>query len=121
MLRRKSPSDSSTEVSLAAAYPGTSEPFVLGHGLAGVHFYGLKETFYLSYGSLQAMRLNEESLTLVFATDEVVIAGRGLHALYVALAEQKVKRVHEQGERYEEMSESPVFIQRIQRQARTTC
>ena len=91
--------------------------------MAGVHFYGLKETFYLSYSTLQSMRLGEESLTLVFVTDEVVIEGRGLHALYVHLAEQKVKRVHEQGERYQEMSESPVFIQRIQRQARTmpTC
>jgi len=102
-----------------APYPGTTEPFVLGHGLAGVHFYALKETFYLSYATLQAMRLGEASLTLVFATDEVVIEGRGLHALYVQLAEQKVKRVHEQGERYEAVSESPVFIQRIERKSRT--
>ena len=119
MLRRNSPSDN--PVSASAAYPNTSEAFVQAHGAAGVHFYGLKETFYLSYGALQAMRLGEESLTLVFATDEVIIEGRGLHSLYAALAEQRVKRVHEQGERYQEVAESPVFIQRIQRHARTTC
>ena len=64
------------------------------------------------------MRLGEDSLTLVFATDEVVIAGRGLHALYLHLADQKVKRVHEQGERYRELSEAPVFIEKIERRPR---
>ena len=117
MLRRKLPSGNSAETGTTC--PSATEPFVLGHGLAGVHFYGLKETFYLSYGTLEAMRLGEETLTLIFATDEVVIEGRGLHALYVHLAEQKVRRVHEQGERYEEVCDSPVFIQRIQRQSRT--
>lgn len=91
----------------------------MGHGLAGVHFYALKETFYLPYGALQTMRLSEESLTLVFATDEVGITGRGLHALYVHLADQRVKRVHEQGERYRELSEAPVFVERIERRPRS--
>ena len=115
MLRRNSPSDNPS----SPVFPGATESFALGHGLPGVHFYGPKETFYLSYGTLQSMRLGEDSLTLIFSTDEVVIEGRGLHTLYVHLAEQKVKRVHEQGDRYEEVSEAPVFIRRIQRHSRT--
>jgi hypothetical protein len=102
------------------AYPTDTEPFVLGHGLTGVHFYGPKGAFYLAYGALQAMRLGEDSLTLVFTTDEVLIEGRGLHGLYVHLAEQKVKRVHEQGERYEKTTDASTFIRRIQRTPRMT-
>lgn len=114
MLRRSLPSDDTAGI----AYPSDTEPFVLGHGLTGVHLYGPKEAFYLAYATLQTMRLSEESLTVVFATDEVLIEGRGLHTLYVHLAEHKVKRVYEQGERYEQATDAPTFVRRIQRTPR---
>jgi hypothetical protein len=121
MLRRKSPSAESVapEPKGYVAYPALTEPFVAGHAPVGIHFYKTEEAFYLPYAALQAMRLKGESLTLIFATDEVQIEGRGLHSLYAQIAAQKVKRVHEQGERYEGDDEVAVFIRRIVCQARS--
>jgi hypothetical protein len=122
MLRRKSPSDSTAAAQPPAKdlvlYPDLAAPFVLGYAPVGVHFYRPKEAFYLPYASLQAMRLDGELLTLSFATDEVVIEGRGLHSLYAHLAEQKVKRVQEQGERYEQVDDGGTFIRSIERRLR---
>lgn len=121
MLRRKSQSDneSAAESKGFIPYPEMGESFVLGHAPAGVHFYMAKDAFYFPYAALQTMRFGKDTLTIVFATDEVTIEGHGLHSLYVQLAEHRVKRIHEQGERYESVGEAPVFIRKIQRMPRT--
>jgi len=120
MLRRNSRQAESerSETSRVVSYPPADEPFILGHSPAGIHFYRPKEAFYLPYSTLHAMRLSEDMLTLIFATDDVIVEGRGLHSLYAHIADQKVKRVHEQSARFEEGSDASIFIRRIQRRAR---
>ena len=121
MLRRKLPASEipNAETPGFISYPSLHDPFALGAAPAGIHFYRPKEAFYLPYASLQVMRLDDESLTILFATDEVIIEGRGLHSVYAQIANQNVSRVHEQGERFEESSEAPIFIRRIRHQARS--
>jgi len=99
--------------------PAGDEPFVVGHAPAGIHFYRPKEAFYLAYATLHSMHLNGGSLSLVFATDQVRIEGRGLHSLYALIAEHKVRRVHEQGERYEAVAGEGVFVKSIAWQSRS--
>lgn len=117
MLRRKSPSDETLpkDPKGFVPYPNCSDPFQLGYGAVGIHFYTPTEAFYLPYSGLQTMRLQAESLQLVFTTDDVLVEGRGLHSVYAQIADQKLKRLHEQGERYEAASESPIFVRRISR------
>ena len=62
----------------------------------GIRFYRAKESFFLPYSLLQAMHWRGERITLTFVSDDVVIEGEGLHALYVELAEFKVARIREQ-------------------------
>ena len=62
----------------------------------GIRFYRAKESFFLPYSLLQAMRWQSQRIILTFVSDEVVIEGQGLHALYVELAEFKVARIREQ-------------------------
>lgn len=120
MLRRKS---TSTETPAPGPkgfvpVPSSDEPFVVGHAPVGLHFYRRREAFYLSYAALHSMHLNGGVLTLVFATDQVRIEGRGLHSLYALIAEHKVRRVHEQGERYEALAGDGVFVKSITWQSR---
>jgi hypothetical protein len=56
--------------------------------------------------------LNAGQLTFTFAGDEVVVQGRGLHAVYVAAAEQRLAWLCEQGER-RAAADGPVGISRI--------
>jgi hypothetical protein len=123
MLRRNSPPESSSPAVSAQGknyvpFPSDEEPFVLGYGTSGIQFYGLKESFYLPYGSLQAMYLAEGNLRMIYITDEVNLEGQGLHSLYAHIAAQRVKRVHEQGERYRELADGGMFIVRISRNPR---
>src|SRR5262249_51499557 len=94
-------------------YPPMTEPFVLGYSPMGIHFYRPAEALYLPYAALQAMRMEGESLTLIFAADEVQIEGCGLHTFYAQIVEQKVKRVLEQGERFADADGAAVFVRRI--------
>src|SRR5262245_60222970 len=116
MLRRNSPlaDHSPPEPKGFVPFPPPTEPFLIGYLPLGIHFYRADEALYLPYSALQAMRLIGESLTLLFATDEVVIEGRGLHSLYAQIAAQKVKRVHEQGEPFEASVDKVVFVRQIQ-------
>ena len=69
----------------------------------GIRFYRAKESFFLPYSLLQTMRWQGQRITLTFVSDDVVIEGEGLHALYVELAEFKVARIREQ----EDSTETP--------------
>ena len=117
MLRRKSPPDENQpkDPKGFVPYPKCSEPFLQGYAPVGIHFYTPAEAFYLPYAGLQTMRLHAESLQLVFTTDDVLVEGRGLHSVYAQIADQKLRRLHEQGERYEGASESPIFVRKIGR------
>ena len=97
-----------------SGFPGLEQAFSTEEHASGISFYQSKECFYLPYHLLQSMRFKEEKLTLVFATDEVVITGRGLHQLYVQLAAQQVSRIVEQGERYATVSDALVHISKIE-------
>jgi len=93
--------------------PGVEEPYATGERPPGILFYRGQSSFWLPYHLLQGMRCETDTLTLTFASADVVIEGRGLHALYVELAQQVVWRVVEQGARYAGVSESATAISRI--------
>jgi hypothetical protein len=93
--------------------PGVHQAFAVAERPAGVRFYLPKESFYRPYSLLQAMRYQADRLTLVFASDDVVIEGHGLHFLYVRLAEQAVSQIVEQGDRYADAAEAVVCVSRI--------
>lgn len=97
----------------ANAYPATEEPFATDERPPGIAFYKGKGSFFLPYALLESMRFQPEKITLFFPSAEVGIEGRGLHQLYTQLAAQKVSRIVEQGERYEQAAEAAVFIRRI--------
>ena len=87
----------------------------------GIRFYRAKESFFLPYSLLQTMRWQSQRITLTFVSDDVVIEGQGLHALYVELAEFKVARIREQ----EDAKEAPekndantVHVTKIERSPR---
>jgi hypothetical protein len=65
------------------------------------------------------MEFEAEQLTLLFATEDVVVRGRSLHPLYVALARQIVSQIVEQGERYAALSELGTVITAIERSPHT--
>src|SRR5258708_2407046 len=81
-------------------FPGVEQAFETGERPPGILFYRAKESFWLPYHLLQCMEFQPDKLKLMFAGDDVVIAGRGLHRLYVELSRQTISRVVEQGERY---------------------
>lgn len=60
----------------------------------GIRFYPVRGAFFLPYGLLQSVSWTQEALILQYATDTVTIAGSGLHALFVELAEHRVSRIH---------------------------
>ncbi len=99
----------------AAGFPGLDQPYATDERPAGILFYHGRESFYLPYHLVQSMHCQPEQLTLTFATDDVVITGRGLHELYVQLAAQQVWRVVEQGKRYAAVSEAALFVASIER------
>lgn len=96
-----------------SAFPGVEEPYAIGERPPGILFYCGRSSFWLPYHLLQGMRYEPEALKLTFAPAEVIIEGRGLHGLYVDLAQQVVWRVVEQGDRYAEASDATVHINRI--------
>lgn len=102
-----------------SGFPGTEQPYSTEEHPTGVLFYHGRLSFFLPYHLLQTMRYESDKLLLVFATDNVELTGRGLHALYVQLAKQKVFRVVEQGERYAAIAGDGLFIARIEREQRT--
>ena len=99
----------------ATAFPSFDEPYALADRPAGVQFYHSEQSFFLPYALLAGMRWTAERLALNFTTEEVVIEGRGLHELYVRLAEHRVVRICEQGERYEQTNAETVYVRRIRR------
>jgi len=102
-----------------AGFPGTDQPYGTDEHPTGVLFYHGRLSFFLPYHLLQTMRYDPDQLLLVFATDNVTLTGRGLHALYVQLAKQKVFRVVQQDERFAAIAGDSLFIARIEREQRT--
>ena len=114
MLRRLGqPSLETPEPAAAVGFPSLDQPFLLEDRPPGIRFYQRRASFYHPYSLLQGMHLADDTLTLSFATAEVSITGRGLHALYVHLSAQNVAAIIEQGERYAAGSEAPIHINRI--------
>ena len=117
MLRRfgeASPESPATPTA-DTAFPGLEQAFTLQERSLGVRFYRGRESFFHPYVLLQSLTLKDELLTLAFANAEVTVAGRGLHSLYVHLADQRVAAIVEQGERYGAVSEAAVHITKIGR------
>ena len=98
-----------------AALPSLDRPYQTGDRPPGILFYQPKRSFWRPYHLLQGMEFAADSLTLKFAGEEVVIHGRSLHPLYVALARHEVWRVIEQGERYAALVETGTVITELQR------
>ena len=97
----------------SAELPGVHQPFAVGERPAGVRFYLPKESFYRPYSLLQGMRYQADRLTLLFASDDVIIEGQGLHLLYVRLAEQVVSQIVEQGNRHAEAAVPVICVSKI--------
>ena len=99
----------------ATALPSLDEAYTPAEKPPGILFYQTKGSFFLPYALLAAMHWTAERLTLSFTTEDVVVEGRGLHELYVRLAEHRVGRICEQGERYETTNQERVYVRRIRR------
>ncbi|HRI12321.1 MAG TPA: hypothetical protein PLX89_04880 [Verrucomicrobiota bacterium] len=116
MLRSDQPLDEHSSEQIRSdplnAFPGIDEACASQDRSVGILFYQAKHGFYFPYHSLHSMEFTANRITLVFASDIVVITGRGLHGLCVGIARQSVWRVVEQGERG---SNAPTCIARIQR------
>jgi len=115
MLRRVGQSSAETPDSAIAelGFPAIDQPFAQDDRPAGVRFYKGRASFFHPYALLEGMRLEGEVLTLSFAKAEVSVVGRGLHALYVCLSQQRVTSIVEQGERYASSSDAPMHVSRI--------
>ncbi len=100
-------------------FPSPEQPYATDERPVGVLFYQGRTSFFLPYHLLQTMRYEPDRMTLVFASDDVAVVGRGLHELYVQLAAQRVSRITEQGERFASLSEAATLISRIERTPRT--
>ena len=99
----------------STGFPGIEEAYATGERPVGVLFYQGRAGFFLPYHLLQSMRFEAERVTLLFAADEIILTGRGLHELYMRLAAQQVSRIVEQGARHAAVSEAPVLIIKIER------
>ena len=99
--------------------PGVDRPYASADRPPGVRFYCAKHSFWRPYHLLQGLEFEAEQLTLLFATEDVVVRGRSLHPLYVALARQIVSQIVEQGERYAALSELGTVITAIERSPHT--
>jgi len=104
----------------ATGWPARDQAYALEERPAGICFYQARASFWLPYHLLQTMQCLPERLTLAFATDDVVLTGRGLHELYVHLAWQAVSRVVEQGDRYAEVADVGVYVARLERTPTTS-
>ena len=114
MLRRLGQSSPDTpEPAAQVAFPALDQPFLIEERPPGLRCYRGRASFYHPYALLQGMHLADDTLTLSFATAEVSVTGRGLHALYVHLSAHNVAAIIEQGERYAAGSEAPAHIHRI--------
>ncbi|MBL9171414.1 MAG: hypothetical protein JNN07_27020 [Verrucomicrobiales bacterium] len=60
----------------------------------GIRFYPARGAFFLPYGALQSVEWAQEILMLNYSTDTITIQGGGLHDLFIAIAEQRVSRIH---------------------------
>ena len=100
---------------VTTGFPAPDQAYATDERPAGILFYQAKESFWFPYHLLQTMQCQADRLVLTFATEEVVLVGRGLHELYVHLARQAVFRIVEQGERYAQVSEAVVLVTRIDR------
>lgn len=96
--------------------PGLDKPYTTGERSPGILFYLPKQCFWQPYHLLQRMEFKADELTLVFATEDVLIRGRSLHPLYVELARQTVNRIVEQGARYAALSSEGTLVTQIERQ-----
>lgn len=103
-----------------AGFPGPDQPYATDAHPPGVLFYVASASFFLPYHLLQSMDCTSDQLTLRFPKEDVVIAGRGLHELYIQLAAHRVWRVVEQGERYAALSPAGLFVTSIARVTRET-
>jgi hypothetical protein len=79
-------------------WPGVDEPFATEDHAVGIRFYRPKDAFFLPYQHLRGIEFTFESITLRFGREDVIIQGRSLHALFVAIAKQTASRVVQQGE-----------------------
>jgi len=79
--------------------PGLELPFATEDRAVGVRFYRPKDSFFLPNLLLQGIVYTANRITLQYPGEDVVIEGRGLHGLYVALARQSVVWIVQQGER----------------------
>ena len=113
MLRGK-PASNPVAVPESSPWPGGETAFGTTERAAGIRFYRAKESFFRPYVLLRAMALAEGQLTFVFADDEVVVQGRGLHVAYAAAAEGRLAWLGEQGERFAAAGSGPVGIIRIE-------
>jgi hypothetical protein len=96
------------------AFPPLEPAFALEERPFGVRFYKGRASVLHPYALLQTARLEDDRLTLIYVGAEVTLTGRGLHALYVHLASQRLARVVEQGERCAAAVEGPVHVARIE-------
>jgi hypothetical protein len=99
-MLRGQPTANTAVASEPMAWPTGESPFATAERPAGIRFYRAKESFFRPYLSLRAMHLQEAELTLFFGEEDVVVSGRGLHALYVAAAEHRVAWICDQGQRF---------------------
>lgn len=81
------------------AIPGPEEAFATVERALGIRFYRVKDGFFFPYTGLQSMTFTPKRITLRFSSDDIIVDGRGLHRLYVGLAQQTVHRIVQQTER----------------------
>lgn len=97
----------------ASPWPGGETGFETAERPAGIRFYRAKDSFFRPYVMLRGMSLTETQLTFTFADDEVLVQGHGLHAVYVAAAEQRLAWLCVQRESIAAAGSSPVAISHI--------
>jgi hypothetical protein len=115
MLRRlgQPSADDQASTSDETGFPSLDKPFGLEDHPPGIRFYKGRTSFFHPYALLQSMRYQTDLITLSFVDADVTVAGRGLHGLYVHLAEHQVAWIVEQGERYESASDAAAHIRQI--------
>lgn len=97
-------------------WPGVEEAYAIEDRALGVRFYRACDGFFLPYTLLQAVQYTPTRLTLKFPGEDIVIDGRGLHGVYVALCRQAVTQVVLQGERGRAATTCILGIERIPRE-----
>lgn len=109
-----------TPVGVASVgFPVADQAYATDERPPGILFYRGRESFFLPYHLLQTMSFRADQIHLTFATDDLVITGRGLHELYVQLAAQRVSRIVAADDRHAAISESVVLVTSINRTTRS--